>query len=69
MNTAHTTSKKLKRLARFSLFILAIGIMLMIRQMYADSEPGAIPLLLVVCGLGGYGMARARLRAKRERLA
>ena len=55
--------KKLNMHTRISVIIIAIGLVLMMRQMYADSEPGAIPLLLVVLGIGWYFITRARIRS------
>lgn len=58
--------KKLKMHARISAITIAIGLALMARQMYADSEPGAIPLLLVVLGIGWYSVTRIRMRSHRQ---
>lgn len=41
-----------------TLGLLALGIMLMIMKISADSEPGAIPLLMILVGSGGYLLAR-----------
>ena len=43
---------------RMSLAVAAIGCLLMAGKIHADSEPGAIPLLLVVLGIGWYVVAR-----------
>jgi hypothetical protein len=48
---------------RVSILVIAVGVVLMVGKIYADSEPGAIPLLLIVLGAGGYLIARARGRA------
>ena len=45
---------------------MVIGLVLMLRQMYFDSEPWAIPLLLIGCGLGWYIITRARLRSRHK---
>ena len=44
------------------LIVLAIGVVLMTGKIYADSEPGLIPLLLVVIGTVWYCFARVRNR-------
>lgn len=49
-----------------AVLIVAIGLVLMIGKMYVDSEPGAIPLLMVVLGTGWYLVARARARSHHE---
>lgn len=36
------------------LFILTFGIVLMATHMYIESEPGAIPLALIVIGAGWF---------------
>ena len=43
-----------------SLLISAIGLLLMMAKIYADGEPGAIPILLTFLGLGGSFLARRR---------
>jgi hypothetical protein len=45
-----------------ALLILALGVALMAFKIYADSEPGAIPLALVLLGIGLYLYARTRRR-------
>jgi hypothetical protein len=47
--------------ARLSILTLGLGLVLMARQIYADDEPGAIPLLLVVVGIGWFIIARVHL--------
>ncbi len=49
-----------------SAIIFVIGIMLMVGKIYVDSEPGAIPLLLVAIGAGGYVITRYRNRSQPE---
>jgi hypothetical protein len=46
-----------------SILTIAIGLVLMVGKIYADSEPGAIPLLLVVLGMVWYFITRARSRS------
>lgn len=41
-----------------TLGLLALGIILTIMKISADSEPGAIPLLMILVGSGGYLLAR-----------
>ncbi len=45
---------------RLAIITIAIGLVLVAGKIYADSEPGLIPLLLVVVGTGWYLVARAR---------
>jgi hypothetical protein len=65
-NTAH----RLKLQTRLSVLTLVIGVVLMMRQMYADDEPGALPLLLVAVGAVWLVIARVRVRGtgKRQRV-
>jgi hypothetical protein len=42
---------------------VAIGLVLMIFKIYADSEPGAIPLLLVILGVAWYLIGRLRAQS------
>lgn len=58
------TPEKLKVHRTLSVLVLAAGLVLMAGKIYADSEPGAIPLLLVVLGAVGYFVARARARPR-----
>ena len=46
------TREKLKVHKVLSALTIAIGFVLMLGKIYADSEPGAIPILLVVLGMG-----------------
>ncbi|MHB9028843.1 MAG: hypothetical protein ACYC9O_08750 [Candidatus Latescibacterota bacterium] len=64
-NTTEDAGRKLKIQTRLSVLTIAVGFVLMIRQMYADSEPGAIPLLLIVLGIGWYLITRSRIRSHR----
>src|SRR4028119_759379 len=47
-----------------SALIVAVGFVLVAGKIYADSEPRAIPMLLVVLGTGWHLVARARARAR-----
>jgi hypothetical protein len=49
-----------------SALTIAIGFVLMSGKIYADSEPGAIPILLVVLGTGWCLVARVRTRPRRR---
>ncbi len=47
------------RVSRYlALGLVALGIILMIMKIFVDSEPGAIPLLLILVGSAGYLLAR-----------
>jgi hypothetical protein len=48
-----------------SLVILTIGLVLLVYMIRVESEPGALPLLLIVIGAGWYVATRARRRAQR----
>lgn len=61
-------SKKLKMQTLLSLLTITIGIMLMIYMMVVESEPGAIPLGLIVIGAGWYFFTRYRIRAQNTQL-
>jgi len=49
-----------------SAVMLALGLLLMAIKIRADSEPGALPLALVVLGLAWHVLARMRRRARRR---
>jgi len=49
-----------------SSLLTSAGLVLMAAKIHADSEPGAIPLLLVVLGIGGYVATRRRQPADRQ---
>lgn len=46
--------------------IAAAGAVLMVYMIAVEGEPGAIPLLLIVLGIGGYVFTRIRSRSSRE---
>lgn len=48
-----------------SVLTIGVGIVLMAGKIYADSEPGAIPLLMIVLGAGGYFITRAQIRSQK----
>ena len=60
------TLEKLKVHKILSALSVVVGLVLMAGKIYADSEPGAIPMLLVVLGAGWYLLARARTRRSRR---
>lgn len=66
MHTA--TDKKQKSPTRMPLLILGIGLLVMMFKIYADSEPGALPLLFVLVGLVWYITQRIQLRSKNQRI-
>lgn len=45
--------------------VLAIGLVLMAMMIVTESEPGLIPLVLVVLGAGWLLVTRARIRSRR----
>ena len=65
MSTDTTThaGKKLKLHARLSMLIIAIGLVLMIFMITTESEPGALPLLLIVVGTAWHLITRGRIRS------
>lgn len=65
-NPIQDASKKLKVHTILSSLTLVIGVMLLIYMITVESEPGAIPLLLIVFGIGWYLITRARIRSHRE---
>jgi hypothetical protein len=46
-----------------SLLTVAVGLVLMAYMVFAESEPGAIPLLLIVLGSGWYIFTRLKARS------
>ena len=52
--------------ARLSLLTLALGIVVMLATMYLESEPGALPLLVVVLSLGWHVITRVRMRSQQR---
>jgi hypothetical protein len=58
--------EKLSVQTRLSVLVLAIGLVLMTYKIYADSEPGLVPLLLVVLGIAWYAVTRTRNRSRQE---
>jgi hypothetical protein len=60
------TLEKLKVHKILSALTVVVGLALMAGKIYADSEPGAIPMVLVVLGTGWYIVARIRARPRRR---
>ena len=60
------TSEKLKRHTLISVITIAIGVVLMIYMIFVEDEPGGIPLLLIVFGIGGYFVTRVRIRSHQK---
>jgi hypothetical protein len=60
------TLEKLKVHKILSALAIAIGFVLMVGKIYADSEPGAVPMLLVVLGMGWYFITRVRTRSHQK---
>ncbi len=56
--------KKLKIQLLLSVLIAVIGIILMTFMIIEESEPGAIPLLLIALGTGWYFITRFRTRSQ-----
>lgn len=62
----HAASNKLKVHGLLSMLVIVIGFVLMILKIDADSEPGAIPLLLIVLGVAWHVITRVRVRSHRK---
>lgn len=62
-NTIQDTSKKLKVHTLLAVLTTVIGVVLLIYMIVVESEPGAIPLLLVVLGIGWYFVTRVLIRS------
>lgn len=60
MTAGTQKSFRLQRL--LSAIVTLGGVILMVGKIVVDSEPGAIPLLLVVLGIGWYITTRIRAR-------
>lgn len=58
METGYRKKPKIQII--LSVLTVGIGILLMVMKIYADSEPGAIPLLLILVGTGWYFITRSR---------
>ena len=58
--------KKLKVHTMLSGLIMGIGVLLMIYMITVEDEPGGVPLLLIVLGMGWYVVTRVRMRSHRK---
>lgn len=58
------TRPRLQTLLASMLALCGAGLMAM--MIATESEPGAIPLLMVVIGLGWLGVTRPRIRRRRD---
>ena len=61
--TTTQDARRLKLHTTLSLILLAVGAALMTFMITVESEPGLLPLLLVVGGLGWFLVTRARARS------
>ncbi len=57
------TLEKLRVHKMLSALTIAIGLVLLIYMITVESEPGAIPLLLIVLGTGWHFITRARTQS------
>ncbi|MHA7238321.1 hypothetical protein [Arthrobacter sp. TMS1-12-1] len=48
--------------------LVTIGVALMIMQILAESEPGALPAALIGLGLGAHVIMRSRQRKNRDQV-
>lgn len=60
--TMHDASEMSNVHSLIAVLIIVIGFVLMIGKMIVDSEPGGIPILLVLVGTGWYGIQRIKSR-------
>lgn len=58
--------QKLKFQSILSTLVLAVGLLLMAYKIYADSEPGLIPMVLVLSGTAWFAITRVRRRSHSE---
>jgi uncharacterized membrane protein YccC len=59
------STARLRLQMRLALTLVGIGGALLVMMIVVEDEPGAIPLLLVVTGIGWYLLARSRFRRLR----
>lgn len=48
-----------------SVVLIVLGFALMVMMIVVENEPGALPLLMLLVGIGWYVVTRLRLRARR----
>ncbi len=65
-NTMHGARRKLKMHSRLSVLTIVIGVVLMIFMISTESEPGALPLLLILLGSGWHLITRGRTRSHHQ---
>ncbi|HEX2203181.1 MAG TPA: hypothetical protein VHG91_07775 [Longimicrobium sp.] len=63
-DTTRDAGRRLKVHRLLSVLTIVTGVVLMIFMISTESEPGAIPLLLIVLGTGWYFVTRARIRSR-----
>jgi len=64
LTTVQETSKKLKLHTLGSVAVIVVGVVWLIAEMNSvqgDGEPGAVPILLILGGLGWYFVTRLRI--------
>ncbi len=66
-NTSRHASGRLTMHKRLSMLMIVIGLVLMVFMIRTESEPGALPLLLVVLGTAWHIAARVRIRSHQSR--
>lgn len=64
MTTGMEKSFRLQRL--WSAIVTVFGAVLMVGKIVVDSEPGAVPLLLVILGAGWFVTNRIRARGSQK---
>jgi len=57
-------NKKLKITRLLSIITVAIGILLLTYMILVEDEPGAIPLILIILGFGGFLITRSKFRSE-----
>lgn len=57
---------KLKMHTLLAGLTVAIGVVLLIFMITVEDEPGGIPILLVVFGIGWYFISRSRFRSNNK---
>lgn len=58
------TLEKLKLYKLLSVLTIVIGTVLLIYMIVVESEPGALPLLMIIIGTGWYFITRTRIRSQ-----
>lgn len=57
-------SQKLKMQTMLSVLLIVIGTLLLVYMIVVESEPGAIPLILILLGVGWYFILRYKVRSQ-----